>query len=326
MVALVVGGTGFIGRHIVRKLASDGIRVRVLVRPGRPVVSMGPDVELVSGDIHDVDSLRACARGADLVFSAFGILGQWRCPKKRYWEVNSEGVRNLLRGCLQSGVRQFIHVSSAGVLGPLPGGVTADETFPFNPSNIYEKTKCQAEKNIRAFGERHRLPFTIIRPEFVYGPGDTHVLGLFRAIERRKFFIIGNGQSHLHPTYIDDLIRGIWLCVDNSDAFGQTFLITGGRSLTVEELATIMAEELGVCPRKWKIPLSVARLAACGLGIAGKLAGAEPPLTPSRVRFFTENRSFTFEKARAGLGYAPRVDFREGAKRTIRWYRDHGYL
>lgn len=328
MKAFVVGGTGFIGSHIVRNLLSKGVQVRVLVRNRHRDISLhrNKEIEFVAGDVLEKDSLLKWMKDVDLVFSASGILGQWRTPRNTYWAINFKGVQNLLESCLHLDIRQFIHISSAGVLGPLPNGVVADDSFPFNPSNIYEKTKCEAEKEILRCGGKPGFPFTIIRPEFVYGPGDTHVLGLFQAIKERRFVLMGQGDSLLHPTYIDDLVEGISLCTDNEKAFGKVFLITGEKPLKVKELAGIVAEELDVSLPERRVPLFFAHTAARVLELSARVFRFEPPLTVSRVNFFSQNRAFSFEKAKIVLGYAPKVSFREGVRRTIRWYRENHYL
>lgn len=327
MKAFVTGATGFIGSHIIDNLIRKGIQVRALVRNNSNTVRlMNRGIEFVYGDVLDRSSLKKHIGDIDLVFSAFGILGQWGMPEETYRDINTKGVKNLIESCLDSGIKQFIHISSAGVLGPLPQGVVADESFPYNPSNIYEETKCEAEKEIISFAKREGLPFTVIRPEFVYGPGDIHVLGLFKAVKVGKFFILGNGRSLLHPTYIDDLVQGISLCIDNKAAIGKIFLITGEHPISVEDLAKTIADELGVSLPKIKIPLFVANIAAVLFEWGTKVAGYEPLLTISRVKFFTENRSFSCRKAADELGYVPRVNFREGVRRTVRWYRDNGYL
>jgi len=327
MKAFVTGGTGFIGSHIIDHLIRKGFQVRALVRNSSNTARlMNRGIEFVYGDVLDRSSLKKHIGDIDLVFSAFGILGQWGMPEETYRDINTKGVKNLIESCLDSGIKQFIHISSAGVLGPLPDGVVADESFPYNPSNIYEETKCEAEKEIIGFAKREGLPFTVIRPEFVYGPGDIHVLGLFKAVQAGKFFILGNGRSLLHPTYIDDLIQGISLCTDNKAAIGKVYLITGENPIPVEDLATTIAEELGVSLPKIKIPLVVANIAAVLFEWGTKVADYEPLLTMSRVRFFTENRSFSCKKAGDELGYVPQVSVKDGVRRTVRWYRDNGYL
>jgi nucleoside-diphosphate-sugar epimerase len=326
MKAFVAGGTGFIGSHIVEHLILRNIHVKALIRNSSNTARLrNREVEFVNGDVLDPSSLKKHLEGVDLVFSAFGILGQWGIPDKTYHDINARGVRILLESCLDSNIKQFIHVSSAGVLGPLPEGVVADESFPFNPSNIYESSKCEAEKEVISYG-RKGIPFTIIRPEFVYGPGDTHVLGLFKAIKAGRFVFLGNGERLLHPTYIDDLIQGVNLCTDNRNAIGKIFLITGEKPITVRELANIIADELGVHLTKIKIPLFFANTIAKAMEAVAKTAGFEPMLTRSRVKFFTENRAFSYQKARTEIGYVPAVNFREGVRRTIEWYQENRYL
>ena len=327
MKALVTGGTGFIGSNVVKNLLAKGIQVRILTRSKNSKRHLKSNqIETVLGDILDVNSLEECAKDVDLVYSAFGILGQWGIPEQLYWDINTKGVKNLLQACLDSNIKQFIHISSAGVLGPLPDGVVADESFPFNPSNIYEQTKCDAEKAIYSHGEKYGLPFTIIRPEFVYGPGDTHVLGLFKAIRARRFVLLGNGNSLLHPTYIDDLIQALNLCEGNQNALQQTFLITGPKPLTVKELAHTIAGESAVSLPKARIPAAVAHITARALEIAARMANFEPVLTKSRVNFFTQNRAFTWQKAKNEIGFSPQVDFREGVRKTLSWYQQNEYL
>jgi nucleoside-diphosphate-sugar epimerase len=327
MKALVIGGTGFIGSHIVNYLLSESIDVRVIIRKESNISRLAnKHIEFKYGNISDINSLLEHTKDIDLVYSVFGILGKWGIPEQKYWEINADGVKNLLESCLNRNIKQFIHISSAGVLGPFSDGIVADESFPYNPSNIYEKTKCEAEKEILDCGEKWEIPFTIIRPEFVYGPGDTHVLGLFKSIAAKRFVILGKGSSLLHPTYIDDLIQGIHLCTYNQNALGRIFLITGYRPVTVKELARTIAEELNVSLPNIKIPLLIANAAANVLEFGAQIANFEPLLTRSRVKFFTENRAFSNENARNKLGYVPKVEFREGVKRTIRWYRENRYL
>jgi dihydroflavonol-4-reductase len=327
MKAFVVGATGFIGGHLVDALISRGIGVRILIRDKNragPFEERG--IECLPGGIGDADVLREGTKDADFVFSAFGILGQWGIPERKYREVNVDGVQRLLASCREGKVRQFIHLSSAGVLGPVAAGQIADESFPYHPTNIYERSKVEAEKRVAMACREDNMRFTIIRPEFVYGPGDRHVLELFRAVRKRRFFLLGNGRSLLHPTYINYLISGIGLCLDNPRAMDKTFLITGEKACAVEELAGIIAGELSVALPRVRIPLLLARAAATTFETGAGIGRFKPPLTLAQVKFFSENRAFTWRKAHAELGFTPQVDLKEGVKRTVRWYFENGYL
>jgi dihydroflavonol-4-reductase len=293
--------------------------------PGEP--DDGRGVEFRYGDVLEPDSIRSCIDGVDFVFTCFGLLGKWGVPDRTFRLANVEGIRNVLEAIPRSGIRQFIHMSSAGVLGPLADGVVADESYPFGPSNIYEMTKCEAEREVQTCARQRDIPFTIIRPEFVYGPGDLHVLGLFKAIARRRFILLGSGKTLLHPTYIDDLIRGIALCTGNKDALNRTYLITGKAPVTVKELGSTIAEELGVRLPRVHVPVSLANVMATSMEGLARLTGySEPILSRARVKYFTENRAFTCAKARKELGYLPAIDLREGVRRTVRWYRERNYL
>ena len=150
---------------------------------------------------------------------------------------------------------RLLHLSSAGVLGPLPRHdqlAHVDEAAPLAPSNAYERSKALGEHFAREFALAG-LPLVVARPEFVYGPGDIHVLGLFRTVQRGLFFYVGNGGNTCHPTYIDDLVEGLLLCL-RLGAAGETYQITGPRPVTFRELAETIAAEVGARPPWLRVP------------------------------------------------------------------------
>lgn len=222
---------------------------------------------------------------------------------------------------------RLLHVGSAGVLGPIrgrAGGFLFDETMPLAPSNAYERSKALAESYAREFA-LSGLPVVIGRPEFVYGPGDTHVLGLFQAIQRGMFFYIGDGANHCHPTYIDDALDGMIACLERGSA-GRAYQIAGPRPVSFRELAGTVAAELGVPPPRLRVPRFLALWGASGLEVIGKVTGRSIPLSRTGAAFFSEDRRFTTARAERELGYRPQVDLRDGVARTIAWYRAKGLL
>lgn len=326
MRALVTGATGFIGFHLAERLLLRGHEVLCLVRKTSVLNHHKKiDVEIVYGDLTDKESLDQFNTNIDVVFHLAGILGGWGIPKEAYWKINVEGTRNLLDLFTQTHIERFVYCSSAGVLGPLEKP-PADENFPLKPSNVYERTKAEAEKIVLAYYHEAGLPITIIRPEFVYGPRDVHTLGLFKAIQRGIFPLIGGGESTLHPTYVDDLTQGFELCVEKQRAVGETYIIAGERYVTVRELATKIAEALGVSPPRFNIPVWLADAVAWLMEASASISDFQPILTRSRVKFFTQNRGCDISKARRELGYEPTVSLEEGLKRTVDWYRKNGYL
>jgi nucleoside-diphosphate-sugar epimerase len=202
--------------------------------------------------------------------------------------------------------------------------VTMDEASPLAPSNPYERSKAQAERYVHEFALQG-LPVITGRTEFVYGPGDTHVLGLFRAIQRGIFFYAGNGRNTCHPTYIGDAVKGLLSCLRRGRP-GEIYHVTGPRALTFHELAETIAKALGVPPPRWHIPVPLAQVGAAALELAGKLTGRPVPLSRTGVAFFSENRRSTSAKAERELGFVPLFDLEEGISRTVAWYREQGLL
>jgi len=336
MKVVLTGATGFIGGAVARRLAAEGVAVHALTRPGADRTRLaGQPIVFHDGDFTDPASLAGLFDGATWVIHAAGMLGRAGVSEAEYRRVNAEGARAFLAAAAEAtragrtaaGLR-VLHVSTAGVLGPIrveqADSLRYDERAPLAPSNAYERSKALAEGYAAALAAEG-LPLVVARPEFIYGPGDLHVLGLFRAIQRGQFFYIGDGSNACHPTYVDDLVDGLLACL-RAGAPGGVYTIAGPRTLTFRELAETIAAALGVRPPRWRAPRRLAWLGAAGLEAVGRLTSRAVPLSRDGVAFFSESRGSSIARARAELGYAPRVDLREGVARTVAWYRGEGLL
>jgi nucleoside-diphosphate-sugar epimerase len=166
----------------------------------------------------------------------------------------------------------------------------------------------------------------IARPEFVYGPGDRHVLGLFRAVQRGMFFYIGSGDCLCHPSYIDDVVAGLMACATERASPQHAYHICGPRPLPLREFVNAIADTLGVQRPRLHLPKPLVTAGAWATEIAAGVLGREPPLTREGVRFFTESRAFSTDKARHELGWSPKVDLTAGIQRSVEWYRAQGWL
>jgi dihydroflavonol-4-reductase len=322
---LITGGAGFLGSHLTRALCQAGRPVRVLARPTSDLSRLEDlDAEIVLGDVLLSNTLPEAMDGVKVVYHLAGMLGGAPVSDAAYRDLHVNGTLNVLVTAQASGVERFVHVSSPGVLGPIKDP-PADESWPHAPSNIYETTKSEGEKLALAFSQRTGLSLTVARPEFVYGPCDTHVLGLFRAIQSRRFFYVGSGESRVHPTFVDDAVRGMRLCETDGQT-GRVYHITGPEPVTIRQLATTIAEALGVSSPRWRVPRFLAMAAAIGLELVAMVVPFRPPLSRSAVNFFTETRAFSTTRAQADLGYQARVPLVEGVRRTVAWYREQGLL
>ena len=356
MKVVLTGATGFVGGALARRLAAEGVELHALTLPGSDRSRLaGVPVTFHSGDITTPAGLDGLFDGATWVIHAAGMLGRAGVSAATYNRINAEGVGHVLaaverawqQGRTAAGLR-VLHVSSAGVLGPVrqagmkdEGGRMSsepplrdssfrlhpssfDESSPLAPSNAYERSKALGEAVAAGFA-RDGLPLVVARPEFIYGPGDVHVLGLFRAIQRGLFFYIGDGTNTCHPTYVDDMVDGLLACLRRG-APGGVYHIAGPRPLPFRELAETIAAALGVPPPRRRVPVPLAWLGAAGLEAAGKLLGRDVPLSRTGVAFFSENRRSTYAKAERELGFTPRVELPEGVARTVGWYRQEGLI
>jgi nucleoside-diphosphate-sugar epimerase len=325
---LVTGASGFIGRQLTRKLLTAGHNLRLLTRNKNNInnsVATNPQVEVIEGDLTKPADLDGLLDRVEIVCHLAGMLGQAGIGDDVYWAVNHQSTKNILDLCLQAkDIKRFIHCGSAGVQGPIENP-PADENIPYAPTNIYETTKTEAEKAVLEYHQKHVLPVVVLRPEFVYGPEDLHVLGLFKAIAGGKFVVMGKGRSWLHPTYIDDVIQAFELALTIEQAIGQVYIIAAERAVTVRELADQIADTLGV-KRPFSIPVGVGWLLAEICEFLDRLLPIEMPFNRARFKYLVENRNFDITKAKKELGYHPQFDLEKGIKATIDWYRKEGYL
>jgi nucleoside-diphosphate-sugar epimerase len=321
----VTGATGFLGGALARALASEGADVHALARRTTDRRALdGVRVTWHPGDVTDPASLRAAVDGSDLIVHAAGRLGEAGVPEATYREVNVEGTRNVLAAALSSRSRvRVLHLSSPGVLGPTPAG-PAREDAPYAPATPYERSKMEAERVAVEHAGRG-VDVVIARPGFIYGPGDQHVLGLFRAIARRRFFHVDGGGARCQPTFVDDAVAGMLACLRRGRP-GRPYHIAGPAAVTFRELAEEIARALGVSPPWLSLPRPAAMLGATVLEQAGKTFRRKPPLSRAGVAFFSEDRVFSCERARVELGWAPEHDVASGVASTVAWYRERDLL
>ena len=317
----ITGATGFIGGALARALAAQGHEIVALARASASRDHLADlPITWVSGDVTDRDSLRGQFDGANWLIHAAGMLGQAGVPERAYFDLHMQGTTNVLAEAEAAGVQRILYVSSPGVLGPI-SGPPADETAPLAPSNPYERSKAAAEQVAQVY-IRGGLPVVIARPEFVYGPGDVHVLGLFKAVRDGRFFTINGGSHTCHPTYIDDAVAGMLLALQKGRT-GEIYHITGPQPVTFRDLGATLAVALAAPPPRWNLPKPLAMTGAAGLELLAKIIRRQPPLSRTGVAFFSEDRRFSWQKAHTELGYTPQFDLPRGVAATAVWYREN---
>jgi nucleoside-diphosphate-sugar epimerase len=327
---LVTGATGFTGGHLAASLARRGDDVRALVRPKSrarfdrsPLSAAG--VDAAEGDLGDRSSLDRAVAGVEVVYHIAATYREAGQPDAAYRAINVEGTRHLLEAARAAGARRLVHCSTGGVHGHV-AHPPANEDAPFNPGDIYQETKLEAERLVRRFGRDTGFDVVIVRPIGIYGPGDTRFLKMFRGLARGRFPMLGSGEVFYHLTFIDDLVEGFRLCGRVLVAAGRTYLLAGPRYTTLNELVALVARAVGGTPPRIHWPVWPFWTAGLLCELVCVPLRIEPPLYRRRVDFYTKSRAFDTTRARTELGYAPQVDLEEGLRRTADWYRAEGLL
>jgi dihydroflavonol-4-reductase len=326
-VVLVTGATGFTGGHLARTLAERGQRVRVLVRdPARAAgLCATAGIEVCEGDVRDPAARARAVAGVRTVYNIAAIYRQAGVSASQYRAINAEAPAELVLAAARSGAQRVVHCSTVGVHGDVEHP-PADEDAPLRPGDVYQETKLAGERAVTEAARTSGIELVIARPSGIYGPGDRRLLKLFRGVARRRFPVLGSGKIYYHLTYIDDLVEGFRLCGTVPGAAGRTYILAGGEVGTLEELIALVAQEAGVEPPSLHLPV-------WPFWAAGALCEAvcvplriEPPIYRRRVDFFTKSRAFDIRRARADLGFDPRVGLREGIRRSLDWYRVQGWV
>ena len=326
MRVLVTGATGFTGGHLARALAARGSRVRALVRDAARAQDLAAaGIELAVGDLRDEGALTMAARGVEVVYHIAALYRQAGLSELTYRDINATAAERVVEAAAKGGARRVVHCSTVGVHGDVEHP-PANEDAPLKPGDVYQVTKLEGERLAARTALRLGIEVTIVRPSGIYGAGDRRLLKLFRGVAKRRWVTLGNGEIYYHLTHIDDLVEGFRLCGEHPAAANRTYIIAGGEVTTLNELVRLIAEASGVTPPTLHLPVWPVWIAGAVCEAVCAPFGIEPPLYRRRVDFFTKSRSFDIARARTEIGYAPRVGLREGIRRTLAWYREHGWI
>ena len=313
--AFVTGGSGFIGGRLIGRLTREGIRVRALVRSDASAATVeAAGAEPVRGDLTDEDAMRSGAEGCGYAFHCAAKVEDWGDPKD-FDDINVEGTKRALRATQAAGVRKFVHVGTEAALLAGDPLINADESAPLRPDSksLYPKTKAQAERAVRD-ATADGFDTAVVRPRFVWGPGDATVLPtLMDAVESGKFAFIGGGTHRTSTTHVDNAVEGMILAADKGKP-GAAYFVTDGDPIVFREwIGKLLATQGVEAPDK-----SIPRRAAAALAAAGETAyrvlplKGPPPLT--RMTYYVTGLECTLDDsaARRDLGYAPVVTREQG--------------
>jgi UDP-glucose 4-epimerase len=308
--ALVTGGAGVVGSHIVDRMVEAGARevivydrlTRGRLENLRHALVSGV-VSFIEGDIRDIGSVADAMRGIDLVFHQAAIrITQCAEEPRLALEVMADGTFNILDAAVTAGVRKVVAASSAAVYGPAETFPTPETHHPFGNTTFYGAIKAFNEALLRSFHDTYHLDYVALRYFNVYGPRmdihGPHTEVLVRWMDRiaggEPPLILGDGTQTMDFVYVEDVARANVLAAA-SDVTDEVFNVGTGVEVSLTELARTLLRVMG--------------------------SSLEPDHGPERMVNAVPRRLADISKAELLLGFRPSVQLEEGLRRLVEWWR-----
>ena len=307
--ALVTGGAGFIGSHLVEALTARGDRVRVFdnfstgLRSNLEMIRPAP--EIIEADLADAGALQRATHGVPVVYHLGALASVQRSvesPEATH-EACATGTLNVLNAARRSGARRVVYAASSSAYGGWSSQEGQSEDIPLQPLSPYAAAKLAGEFYAQAFSSTYGLETVRVRFFNIFGPRQradspySGVIALFIAalVEGRAPTIFGDGLQSRDFTYVDNAVQALTKAADVTGVSGRVYNIGIGTSITLLDLLDALNRLLG-----------------------SKVSPQHQPPRPGDVRYSRADIS----RARRELDYEPDVSFEEGLKRTLRWYRE----
>jgi dihydroflavonol-4-reductase len=319
---LVTGASGFIGWHVARLLSERGHRVRALVRPSSKLREL--EVEPVTGDLRDPESLERAVAGCGLVFHVAADYRLWARDPNELYRSNVDGTRNLLEAARKHGVERLVYTSTVGCIG-VPKGGLGDETVPVTldeMSGPYKRSKFLAERVALEFAGSG-LPVVVVNPTAPVGDHDVKPTPTGK--------IVLDFLKDAMPAFIDTGLNLVDVR-DTAEAHlaacergrpGERY-IAGCENLTLAEILEKLARLTGKQAPRLKLPYAVAYAAGVVSTGWARMTGQPPRAPLDAVRMAKKKMFVSHEKAQRELGFAP-VPVDDALGRAVEWFRANGY-
>jgi nucleoside-diphosphate-sugar epimerase len=329
MKIIVTGGTGFLGRHIVWRLADIGAEV---IFTGRSA-NAAADVQLLAkntvhwqplehGSSEAGKVLSGIAENADAIVHCAALSSPW--GKADVFErANVGGTQEVLKACHHAKVPRLVHISTPSLYFNYSDRLAIKEGTPLPPPvNDYARTKAAAEQLILANPPAETV---ILRPRALFGPWDqTIVPRILRVMKNGTFPIMRGGHIQLDLTYIDNAVDAVLLALTKPLARSVvTYNVSNGEPQELSALLHLIASEFKIPLTTRKIPWPIIKTLAHGLEIVARLGNTnEPLLTRYSAGVIAFSQTLDITSLRDELGYRPKISIAEGIRRHAMWW--HG--
>jgi nucleoside-diphosphate-sugar epimerase len=325
---LVTGASGFLGSHIAEQLCAEGHRVVALVRKtsNTKFLSSLSGVELAYGSVEDLDSVRAAMKGVQAVIHSAGLVKAR--SEDEFFAVNERGTQNMLAAAREVSpeLTRFVLVSSLAAVGPSHDGRPVSGHGDPNPITHYGRSKLAAEKH--AIAEKDNLRIVVLRPPMIYGPRDPESFAFFQSVSRRFLPYLGDGTNTMSVIYASDAASACIRAVKSDVPSGNRYFIDDGQVYVWRDMLVDIEKALGARALvRFSVPFFALRGAAALSEGFGKVTGKAVMLTRDKVNELSAPHWVCDSgDTRRDLAWEPKVNWAEGTRRAVQWYRENGWL
>jgi dihydroflavonol-4-reductase len=326
---LITGASGFIGCQLALKATQREHKVTAVTAVNNDVERARcrrlaeAGVQVVVASLDDRSALEPLLAGQQAVIHLAAAQHEAGAPEAHFRRINVDGTRTMLELAVAAGVSRFVYGSTIGVYGSQPRA-RLDESSPLAPDNPYGRTKAEAESVAREFAPH--IGLCIARISETYGPGDTRLLKLFRAVQSGRYATLGDGRNLHQLIYVDDLASGLLAATHEDSAPGTTVLLAGTEVLSTDDMIATIGAAVGNVRRARHVPLWPFSIAASLCETLMPPLGLRPLLHQRRLDFFRKSFQFSSAAAQQILGFRATTNFAAGARLTAEWYRSQGML
>ena len=331
MKILITGASGFIGSFIVEEALKRGFETWAAVRKSSSKAFLQDErIHFIELNLSSKEQLVEQLKGQqfDYVVHAAGVT---KCLNKAdFRRINTEGTKNLVNALLEveMPLKRFVFISSLSIFGAIKEQQPYEEireTDTPQPNTAYGRSKLEAEQYLTTLGDR--LPYIILRPTGVYGPREKDYFIMAKSIQQHSDFAVGYKRQDITFVYVQDVVQAVFLAFDRGEN-GRKYFLSDGQVYQSTTFSDLIHEELG---RPWWIritaPVWVLRVVTFFGEYVGRMTGKVTALNNDKYNILKQrNWRCDIQPAIDELGYQPQVQLAEGVKRSIKWYKDNGWL
>lgn len=326
---VVTGATGLLGHNLVRTLVMQERCVRILARPTSNTRYLEglPRVEVVTGDVTDVESLLHSFQGVENVYHCAATVSMWSGNAEQMWAVNVQGTKNVLLACKAASVARLVHCSSVDAIGLPESARPSDEETPWNwnrlgVENVYARTKYEAQKLVLTAAQTN-VNAVVVNPTYMFGAYDVRPSSgqMILSVASSPFLGYPSGGNNF--VSVDDVATAMVTSATKGRA-GECYIL-GNANLTYEAVFHLIAEIVGRNVALFPIPRPAAQVGGWIGDLVGKVTGREPSINSTTVQMGYTEHYYSSQKAVRELGM-PQTPVNEAIERAVSWFRQTGML